>query len=127
MSTTKGFPIKLKPRSPSQLRDVPCGRAPRGLFDIPPRVGRLASGSRRPIQQRAMQVATAQAFCRGIPGRPGCQFRAECLAWALEASETGVYGGIEVTTWLLRNERARGEAMERAAAAEASTPSHRRG
>lgn len=100
MSRTAGYPVRLKPRSPSQLRDVPCGRAPVGLFDIErPGCGKLQSTRMR---ARRMQVALAMSWCNGIPGRPGCPFRAECLAWAFEAKEPGVYGGIEVTGNMIR-------------------------
>jgi hypothetical protein len=118
---------------PSQLRDGACWRAPAGLFDIPPRgshVGPRGSDTRTRGERRRrnLQIAVALSFCNGTLLRPRCELRAQCLAWALRASETGVYGGILVTTGTLRRREAvLKEQEERRAAEEKGAPPHRRG
>lgn len=61
------------------------------LFD------QLVSDGERP-PSREHRHAQARSICNGFAGMFACPVREECLRWALENRELGVYGGRSVTT-----------------------------
>jgi len=74
---------------PTLLDEAACGLDTAVLFD-----------------KETDAVTRAQQVCNGLPGKPSCPVREQCLLWALENEQTGsVWGGRLITPKLVREYR----------------------
>lgn len=65
----------------------------------------VGDGERPPSREH--RHAQARSICNGTGGVAPCAAREECLLWALEHGEKGVYGGRSVSTRMINRHKSK--------------------